>query len=343
MKIRKNIASSLLILTILLGAVLSTNAQDVSMLYEQLNPSVVTIQVKEYKVQNQQITSSSGLGSGVIISSDGLILTAAHVVNFANEVIVKLQDESIIQADVLISSMTADIALLKLRKIPTNLKSVEMGDSDLIKIGEQIILIGAPLGFEHSLSVGHVSKKFKRNTLTNGENAGFIQTDASINQGNSGGPMFNLDGELIGIVSFILSKSGGFEGLGFAADINSIKKTLLDVNTFWTGFEGIFLNDAMAGIFNVPQKSGVLVQRVTPDSFASKIGLKPGLLQAEIFGQKLWIGGDIILSIQGLSCNAPHDLGTIKAQIETLKEGDKVLIEVLRKGNKVILEGNFLK
>jgi S1-C subfamily serine protease len=334
---------TLIMFVVILCGTITANAQDVSMLFEQLDPSVVTIQVKEYKVKNQQITSLAGLGSGVIISADGLILTAAHVVSFANEVLVKLKDETTIQADVLISSLTADIALLKLRTIPAQLTPVVMGNSDLTKIGQEIILIGAPLGFEHSLSVGHVSKKFKKNILTNGENAGFIQTDASINQGNSGGPMFNLDGELIGIVSFILSKSGGFEGLGFAADINSIKKTLLDMKAFWTGFEGIFLNEAMAGIFNVPQKSGVLVQHVTPDSFASKIGLKPGLLQAEIFGQKLWIGGDIILSIQGLSCNEPHDLGTIKAQIETLIEGDKVLIEVLRKGKKVTLEGNFIE
>jgi serine protease Do len=180
-----------------------------------------------------------------------------------------------------------------------------------------------------------------KNMISNGEMASFIQTDASINQGNSGGPMFNLKGEVIGIVSFILSNSGGFEGLGFAVDIDTAKKILFDVNSFWTGFDGIFLSDGLAGVFNTPQKSGVLVQRVTPNSFADKIGLVPGVFQAEILGQNIWLGGDIILSIQGLSCNAPHDLGNIKKQIESLKVGDQVLIEVLRKGKVLTLEANF--
>ena len=177
--------------------------------------------------------------------------------------------------------------------------------------------------------------------ISNGEMASYIQTDASINQGNSGGPMFNIKGEVIGIVSFILTNSGGFEGLGFAVDTNTAKKVLFDVNSFWTGFDGLFLNEGLAGIFNTPQKSGVLIQRVTPNSFADKIGLKPGVIQAEILGQNLWIGGDIILSIQGLSCNEPHDLGTVKKQIENLKAGDQVLIEVLRKGKVLTLKANF--
>ncbi len=316
-------------------------AQDVSALFEELDPSVVTIEVTEYKIKDQQISSSGGLGSGVIISSDGLIMTASHVVEFANEVRVKLQNGTSFQADVLSSSSAADVALLKLRSVPPNLKVVKIGTSKTAKIGERVMIIGAPLGLEHSLSVGYISRKMHKNMLTNGEMAGFIQTDASINQGNSGGPMLNMKGELIGIVSFILSQSGGFEGLGFAVDIDTAKKTLFDVNSFWTGFDGLFLSEGMAEVLNTPQKSGVLIQHITPNSFADKIGLKPGLVQAEIFGQKLWLGGDIILSIQGLKCNAPHDFGNIKKQIENLKDGDQVFIEVLRRGKIIILEANF--
>ena len=317
------------------------NAQDLSSLFGQLDSSVVTIEVVEYKVQNQQVTSSGGLGSGVIISKEGLILTAAHVVESANEISVKLQNGIAFSADVISSSKAADVALLKLRTIPTGLQPAVIGDSNTSKVGEQVLVIGAPRGLEHSLSVGYISRKVDKNMIANGEMAGFIQTDASINQGNSGGPMFNVKGEVIGIVSFILTNSGGFEGLGFAVDTNTIKKVLFDVNSFWTGFDGLFLNEGLAGIFNTPQKSGVLIQRVLPNSFADKIGLKPGVIQAEILGQKLWLGGDIILSIQGLSCNSPHDLGSIKKQIENLNEGDKVLIKVLRKGNVITLEANF--
>lgn len=318
-------------------------AQDLSELFKQLDVSVVTIEVVEYKVQDQQLTGSGGLGSGVVISKEGLIMTAAHVVESANEISVKLQDGTSFPADVISSSAAADVALLKLRIVPKNLNPAKVGDSNNSRIGEQILIIGAPRGLEHSLSVGHISRKMNKNMISNGEMAGYIQTDASINQGNSGGPMFNLKGEVIGIVSFILTNSGGFEGLGFAVDINTAKKVLFDVNSFWTGFDGVFLSEGLAGVFNTPQKSGVLIQRVTPNSFADKIGLKPGIIQAEILGQKIWLGGDIILSMQGLSCNEPHDLGNIKKQIESLKTGDQVIIEVLRKGQRVTLEANFSK
>ncbi|MDO5970968.1 trypsin-like peptidase domain-containing protein [Flavivirga aquimarina] len=328
---------------LLLCVTTAFNAQDMSTLFKQLDPSVVTIEVIEYKVKDQKLTTSGGLGSGVIINKEGFILTAAHVVESANEVSVKLQSGATFTADVLSSSTVADVALLKLRTVPISLKPATIGNSSTSKIGEQILIIGAPLGLEHSLSVGYISRKMKKNVISNGEMAGFLQTDASINQGNSGGPMFNMHGELIGIVSFILSNSGGFEGLGFAVDIDTTKKVLFDVNSFWTGFDGVFLSEGLAGVFNTPQKSGVLIQRVTPNSFADKIGIKPGVIQGEILGQKIWLGGDIILSIQGLSCNAPHDLGTIKKQIESLKVGDKVLIEVLRKGKVIALEANFSK
>ncbi|MCC1483169.1 S1C family serine protease [Winogradskyella immobilis] len=334
----RNIISYLFLLFI----TTNLNAQDLSVLFEQLDLSVVTIEVVEYKVKDRQVTSSGGLGSGVIIDKEGLILTAAHVVESANEISVKLQNGTSFPADVVSSSTAADVALLKLRKVPQNLKPATLGNSNNSKIGEQILIIGAPRGLEHSLSVGHISRKMNKNMISNGEMAGFIQTDASINQGNSGGPMFNLKGEVIGVVSFILTNSGGFEGLGFAVDIDTAKKVLFDVNSFWTGFDGVFLSEGLAGVFNTPQKSGVLIQRVTSNSFADKIGLRPGVIQAEILGQKIWLGGDIILSIQGLSCNAPHDLGNIKKQIENLKAGDQVLIEVLRKGKVLTLEAKFL-
>jgi len=326
---------------LLLFISVSLKAQDLSSLFEQLDPSVVTIEVVEYKVKGQQLTTSQGLGSGVIINKEGYIITAAHVVESANKISVKFQNGTSQDADVISSSTPADVALLKLRVVPPNIKPATIGDSSTSKIGEQIFIVGAPRGLEHSLSVGHISRKMNKNTISNGEMASY--TDASINQGNSGGPMFNMKGEVIGIVSFILSNSGGFEGLGFAVDINTAKKVLFDVNSFWTGFDGVFLSEGLAGVFNTPQKSGVLIQRVTPNSFADRVGLKPGVIQGEILGQKLWLGGDIILSIQGLSCNEPHDLGNVKKQIESLKVGDQVIIEVLRKGKVITLKADFSK
>jgi len=313
-------------------------AQDLSNLYEELRPTVVTLQTLEYKVVNAELKQSGALGSGVVIGPEGLVLTAAHVVESANVIAVKFYDGQIVEADILSSVPAADLALLKLRSIPKGMKVAKAGDSEAARIGSQIMVIGAPLGLEYSLSVGHISGKKPGNRLLNGEMAGLIQTDAAINSGNSGGPMFNLQGELIGIVSYIMTQSGGFEGIGFGVDINSAKRILLSKNAFWTGFSGVFLNPSLAGIFNVPDgKPALLVQRVTAHSFAEKAGVQGGFFEAGILGQKLWLGGDIILSIQGISCDSPHNFNSIKERVENLTPGQSLLIEVLRQGKVVVL------
>lgn len=313
--------------------------QDLSGLYAELLPTVVTIQTVEYRVVNAEWQQSGALGSGVVIGAEGLVLTAAHVVESANNILIKFHDGQLLEADLLSNVPAADLALLKLRQLPSGLRVAKSGDSGAARIGSEIMVIGAPLGLEYSLSVGHISGKKTGNRLLNGEMAGLIQTDASINSGNSGGPMFNLKGELIGIVSYIMSRSGGFEGIGFGIDINTAKKVLLEKNVFWTGFDGVFLNADMAGIFNVPNSQpGVLVQRVVANSFAEKAGMQGGFFEAEILGQKLWLGGDIILSIQGIRCDSPHNFDSIKEQVENLTPGQPLLIEVLRQGAVMLLQ-----
>lgn len=311
----------------------SVLAEDIAPLFEKLNPSVVTIQTIQLKILNDTETPTQALGSGVIIDKSGLILTAAHVVDTANTIGVKLHDDSVIEADIVKSVPSADIALLRLKEVPENLKVAKLGDSGELKVGNQIFVIGSPFGVEHSLSVGHLSGTMERGLLANGAMVGYLQTDAAINQGNSGGPMFNLNGEVVGIVSFILSKSGGFNGIGFAVDINTTKSVLLDNGAhFWTGFDGLFLGEKLSRILNVPQKNGVLVQRVTSNSFAEQIGLVGGFFQAEILGENLWLGGDIILSIQGETCDSPHNLSNIKNTIDNLRVGDEVTMKILRYG-----------
>lgn len=312
-------------------------AQNFSDLYDKLNPSVVTIVTGETVFKEGAVSEGGGLGSGVIIDEEGLIMTAAHVVGSAEKILVKTYDGKTIEAEVISSVAGADVALIKLIQVPQNIHAAELGNSDLVRTGDQVLVIGAPFGLEHSLSIGHISGKQKRGIILAGQEMEFLQTDASINTGNSGGPIFNTDGKVIGIVSSILSKSGGFEGIGFAAAINPAKKILLESSPFWTGFEGLFFEEKIASIFNVPAKGGVMVQRVVSNSIADKAGLKGGWLKATILGTEIWVGGDVILSVEQTSCDSPHNFASIKTQIDKLPAGEKIHMTVLRAGKVVEL------
>lgn len=150
--------------------------------------------------------------------------------------------------------------------------------------------------------------------------------------------MFNMDGEIIGIVSYILTQSGGFDGIGYVVDIRTAKELLLDHDShFWSGFDGYFLDENLSAVLNLPQKAGLLIQRVSKNSFAEEMGLQGGFFQTEIFNQKLWLGGDIILEILGSSCDAPHSLKSVKQEIQNLKTGESIYLKVLRQGQIVDL------
>ncbi len=200
---------------------ISVKAQDLTKLYERVDPAVVVIITEVKDVVNvgsaTKIVSSEGLGSGFLIS-DKQIITAAHVVQFAEKLNVKFDDGEIIPAKVISSFNTADLALLELIWPRKNAVTVKLGDSDKAKIGSKVFVVGAPYGLSHSLSSDYVSGIIKdeqtKNPFTISE---FIQTDTAINTGNSGGPMFNMQGEVIGIVSKILTESDGFQEIGLVA------------------------------------------------------------------------------------------------------------------------------
>ncbi|MEX0590103.1 MAG: trypsin-like peptidase domain-containing protein, partial [Xanthobacteraceae bacterium] len=193
-------------------------------MFDRVSRSVVVIRTLERKVAasgDRQLMSVPGQGSGVIISADGKVLTAAHVVDVAEAIHVEFPGGRRISARVIASEPDADVSLLQLQQVPTDAVVARVGDSDRVRIGEQVFIVGAPYGISHTLTVGYVSGRHQpgrvwdRFTL-----AEFLQTDAAINQGNSGGPMFNMAGEVIGVVSHNISKSGGSEGLGFVVTSN---------------------------------------------------------------------------------------------------------------------------
>ncbi|UTW60704.1 trypsin-like peptidase domain-containing protein [bacterium SCSIO 12741] len=334
-------------LVLALVASFSLSAQDLVALYEKVDPAVVVIYTegKEALGGGSRLNqvSAQGLGSGVLIDSEkGLIMTAAHVVQGADKVQVEFVTGESIPATIVRSVPHSDVALIKLDWKPFKaVKAVPLGNSENVKVGEDIFIIGAPMGLEHSLSRGVISGRHYVNRVTgSGKKLEFFQTDASINQGNSGGPMFNMKGEVIGLVSYILTQSGGFEGIGFAASSEIASKMLLEENHFWTGLESVYVTDEIAAALNVPQPGGLLVQKVVKVSPTGRMGLQGGTFKAYIEGEEVLIGGDIILSVNGVPFTTEENLEKANDILVNLPPGGEFTLSVLRAGKIMDVKGN---
>ncbi len=341
---RRTIAR-ILILPAVMSTAASLGAESLAGVFERVDPIVVEIATTETIRPNgtDPTTRSSvrGLGSGFLISSDGLIMTAAHVVQAADEVAVRFLDGTVARARVVSSAPAADVALLRAETVPPDNPIATFGDSDTVRVGDQVLVIGAPMGIAHTLTVGHVSGRRTMPSLYGGlEAAELLQTDAAINTGNSGGPMFNDDGEVIGIVSHIISRTGGSEGLGFVVTIKLARRLLLDEPTPWTGLDGYLLQGDVATALNIPGGVGVLVQRVAAGSPAARLGLRPGSIGATIGGEQLVLGGDVILAVQGVSVASDGAAGTIREALRALGPNEAMTVQVLRDGQVLELTGN---
>ena len=324
------------LLTILIAlAATNARAQHLRDVVRQVDASVVVVKTVEKNVlpvPQNMFVSSPGLGSGVFIS-EGRILTAAHVVQAADKIEVEFIDGQVAPAKVIASMPRADVAMLKLDWTPHNAVPARLGNSDTMQVGDDVFIIGAPYGIGHSLSVGHLSARRPAKVSFGPVRLELFQTDAAINKGNSGGPMFNMAGEVIGIISYILSQSGGFEGLGFAVSVNVAQKLLINAKGFYSGIDGMILSDEWVRIFNIPQPAGFLVQRVADNSPASRIGLIGGSYRATIASVDLIAGGDIILSVGGIPV-VPDGSTVLKMvdYLNSLKAGDTITLKILRAG-----------
>src|SRR5678815_5900710 len=287
---------------------ITTNAQQLRDAFRQVNQSVVIVRTKRVELgqsADEPMSIVDGLGSGVLISNDGKVLTAAHVVQTADVAVVEFSDGQVLNARVIGSDVQSDVALLQLKEMPRGVVPATMGDSDKVDVGDQIFVIGAPYGISQTLSVGHLSGRHRLNRNDQTTAVEFLQTDASINTGNSGGPMFDMDGNVIGIVSSIMTHTGGSEGLAFATAANTAKQLLLQRNPFWSGIDGLVVTGAMAKALNLPQSTGVLVQRIGDGSIGSQLGINPGTLRATIRGMDILLGGDVILSVNNIAIIDP--------------------------------------
>ncbi|EZH80875.1 serine peptidase, partial [Ectopseudomonas composti] len=265
---------------------------------------------------------AQSLGSGFIISPDGYIMTNNHVVADADEIIVRLSDRSELEAKLIGADPRSDVALLKVEA--KDLPVVRLGKADDLKVGEWVLAIGSPFGFDHSVTAGIVSAKGRN--LPSDSYVPFIQTDVAINPGNSGGPLFNLQGEVVGINSQIFTRSGGFMGLSFAIPME-VAMQVADqlkadgkVTRGWLGVVIQEVNKDLAESFGLDKPAGALVAQVLEDGPADKGGLQVG---------------DVILSLNGkpiiMSADLPHLVGG-------LKPGEKAELDVVRDGSRKKLD-----
>lgn len=326
--------------TVLLAAVALLTfplfAQDLAELFENNKRSVVTIYVQESMSAGtgdpRTFASSEGLGSGVLIR-ENIILTASHVVANADKIMVQFYDGESVPATTTRISRNADVALITLSRPPADPQIAVIGNSDEVRIGDEVFVVGAPLGLPYSLSRGVISGRHAERMLANdGKSLEFFQTDASINTGNSGGPMFNYRGEVIGIVSSILTRSGGFEGIGFAATSNVARELLTDRGSVYFGIESLVLSNEMALILNVPQESGLLILHVVKNSPAGKIGLQGGFRSVFIDEEEILLGGDIILQIDDIVIQDEESVYQIWEYLSSNLGTTTYTIKVLRNG-----------
>jgi Do/DeqQ family serine protease len=263
----------------------------------------------------------SGLGSGVIISTDGYILTNHHVVDGAEQIKVDLNDNRTLDAKVVGSDPLSDLAVLKIDA--TNLPVLALGDSDKVRVGDVVLAIGNPLGIGQTVTMGIISAKGRQTGLSSGNFEDFLQTDAPINQGNSGGALVSTNSELIGINSQILSPSGGSIGIGFAIPSNmarTVTDTLVKAGKVRRGQLGITvvkLNSEPAKELGIKETKGVGVAQVQPGSAADRAGLKKG---------------DVITSFNGVEVTEPN---VFRNLVASTAPGSDVMLNVLRDGREL--------
>jgi serine protease Do len=263
-----------------------------------------------------------GMGSGFIVSPDGVILTNAHVVDDATEVTVKLTDRREFRAKVTGSDKPSDVAVLKIEA--SGLPTVKLGNSTNEKVGEWVLAIGSPYGFENSVTSGIVSAKSR--SLPDGTYIPFIQTDVAVNPGNSGGPLFNMKGEVIGINAQIFTHTGGYQGLSFAVPIDlavNVRDQLQQFGKVSRGRLGVTIqevNQQLADSFGLKRPSGALVAAVEENGPAAKAGIK---------------AGDVILKFNGHAISSSSEL---PAQVADVKPGTKATLEISRNGSSKAIE-----
>lgn len=308
--------------------------QPIADLYEKISPAVVTITGQSINPYRRLGRVSHTIGSGFIVDAGGLVLTNAHVVFGRQSLRVTLDDGTVVPGRVLGADPIFDIAVVEIPKPEKGtLRTVPTGDSDKIRVGEDVIAIGNPMGLDQTITRGIVSGM---NRILPGISMLFIepmiQTDTPINPGNSGGPLFNRCGEVIGITTAMVEEA---QNIGFAIPINLVKAVLPSlikngrVIRPWLGIDGTLIPAELKKLLSLPLVDGFLVEAVEPGSPAEGVGIRGGHLEVTVGTTSILLGGDIVTSINGTGMDDPEKLApTLRA----LTVGDRVKLTVYREG-----------
>jgi S1-C subfamily serine protease len=301
-------------------------------IFEKSEPGVVRVNVQ----RDEAIEGIGGIGSGFVFDKKGHIITNAHVVKDAVKVVVTFLDGRSYNAEIIGTDEFTDLAVIKVNADLVLLHPLSIGDSSNLKVGEQIAAIGNPFGLSGSMTSGIVSQLGR---LLPGEVYSIpdvIQTDAAINPGNSGGPLLNMRGEIVGINTAIQSATGEFTGVGFSIPSQTVAKivpTLIEKGEYkhpWIGISGRDIDPDMANVLNLKDAIGFLIITVVDDSPASKAGLIGSDKTIEVEGVNYPIGGDVILSVDGIEVRKIDDILIHLQRAKTV--GNEMILEILRDG-----------
>jgi serine protease Do len=304
-------------------------AEPLAAVFERISPAVVSIQAMKINKAKPQRRFETIVGSGVIIDKDGQILTNAHVVDGAASLTVTLDSGNKTPARILGLDPVLDIALLRVDGAAA-LPAARLGDSSAVKVGDEVVAIGNPIGLDQTMTRGIVSGL---NRLLPGiSDEPMIQTDAPINPGNSGGPLVDRCGGVVGINTLI---SEDAQSIGFAVPINAAKSILRDLRELgrvvrpWLGMQGRAVDNKLGGIVRMPVTPGYLVEVVYDGSPADRAGVRGGNLSVVVQGEEYLLGGDILTAINGTPIRSHSDY---VARVKTLRVGQRVKITVVREG-----------
>jgi S1-C subfamily serine protease len=314
-------------------------------IYERYNAAVVNITTEVVAINwfLEPVPQDGGSGSGSIIDTKGYVLTNNHVIENASKVYINLVDGSQFEGSVVGTDSENDIAVLKFDPPQgQELQTIPFGSSDNLKVGQKVLAIGNPFAFERTLTVGIVSG-LGRPIQTSQQNIirDMIQTDASINPGNSGGPLLDTQGRMIGINTMIYSPSGGSVGIGFAIPVNTAKRVVAEILQYGKVRRGridatvVQLFPALVRYANLPVSQGLLVSRTRRSGQAERAGLRQGTEAVRYRSTVIYLGGDIITSVDGMKTDTYADLFSA---LEDNKPGERVKVEVIRGGRPLTLD-----